>query len=432
MGRRKVIPPFKRLAISVLGGADRIIFRVMRALGLSRRASAHHSRGRSPLRFLYPLLGWPTRRMLPLPSGKPFIDSHPRYADASRFDGALERLKPEEVKGAFDAGAAARLLEKIRKARQENIGGNRSACFFVGDAVNQFFPGEGADVVFVLNILGIDVRVPDDQTCCFAPALYAGDIRRARRGAERLVTRLARYDFDWLVTSCSSGGLMLKEEYPVLLGLSGNGYSGVDYDEKEDLFRQKGGGTASEGGESYRDRIAGRIRDINELVAEMLGYEPAAPGYESLFSEEPEQSPSGEDNREEIPGDFPVVVYHHPCHLNRGQRISGEPEYILRALPGFRFREMEDADTCCGGGGLFTFAEPEISARVGSEKVVAIAEAGPDVVATSCPLCRIQISDMLQRDYPEELALNAGRLKDIEVVTPVQLLARDLRRMLQA
>jgi len=67
---------------------------------------------------------------------------------------------------------------------------------------------------------------------------------------------------------------------------------------------------------------------------------------------------------------------------------------------------------------------------VGREKAGWIAEAAPDIVATSCPACRIQLSDMLQRDYHGELPMSIESMRRIPVVTPIQLLARDLRRML--
>ncbi len=428
MGRRGVIPLFKKAALRLLDGADDLVFRVMRMLGIREKAAPHRGRGKSFIRFLYPVLGWPVQRLLPLPAREPFIQSSHNLFRSSGMDSAFASMNPPAGGEDFDTAAARELLEKMTSAREENQKNGRRACFLVGDAVNQFFGGEAEDVVLVLNLLGIDVEIPADQTCCSAPALYAGDAARAAGGAEKLVRILSGYRFDWLVTSCASGGLMLKTEYPGLLGLE-DGYSGIIYDREDEVFRSRpSGGNLSEAGKLYVDHISGRVRDINELVADLLGFRDGSPDYRSLFSGEAQ---GGAEPPEGKSGDGrPAVVYHHPCHLGRGQKISAQPEYILKLLPGFRFREMEDADACCGGGGLFSFTEPEISARVGREKALAVAKASPDVVATSCPLCRIQISDMLQRDYGGQMPMARERMAGIPVLTPVQLLARDLKRMM--
>ena len=429
MGRRGVMPPFKKVALRLLDGLDDLAFRAMRMLGIRRKGTPHQGRGKSFIRFLYPLLGWPVQRLLPLPARKPFIQSGHNLFLSSGMDPAFAGMDPLAAEKDFDAAAAKELKKRIATAREENQSRGSRACFLVGDAVNQFFGEEAGDIVLVLNLLGIDVEIPADQTCCSAPALYAGDADRAAAGAEKLVNILSAYHFDWVVTSCASGGLMLKREYPMLLGLEEDSYDGIIYDRENEEFRRKPSGkNISEAADLYMKHISGRVRDINELVAEMLGFRAGSPDYLSLFSGEAEETPEPEKN-EDSDG-RPSVVYHHPCHLVRGQKVSAQPEYILELLPGFRFKEMGDADTCCGGGGLFSFTEPEISARVGREKALAIAKASPDIVATSCPLCRIQISDMLQRDYGDGMPLSKDVMSRMQVLTPIQLLARDLRRMM--
>ena len=55
------------------------------------------------------------------------------------------------------------------------------------------------------------------------------------------------------------------------------------------------------------------------------------------------------------------VTYHDPCHLRKRQRIYEEPRQILKSMPSIDFIEMEEADSCCGGGGLFSFKYYDIS-----------------------------------------------------------------------
>ncbi len=443
MGRRGMIPKLKRAALRILDGMDKYLFRAARFLGLRRRSSVHGTRGRSPLNFLYPLLGWSRQRFLPLPSKKAFIEANPSVFKASRLEGSLPRSPAmAEIENAgLEQGAASLLVSEILEARESNMRQGRRACLFLGHAVNNFFAGEAADMVFVLNLLGIDVTVPPDQICCFAPNFYTGDIEGAGDGAARLVRILSRYSCDWIVTSCASGGLMLKREYPRLFDIEKDGFFRIGWDSAEEVFTREEPGSgenryAAEG-ELYQANVKGRIRDINELVAGFLSFQPPEDDYEELFlrrgAGRGRDSAGTKDAAEEAGsagGDGrPVVVYHHPCHLNRGQGVSAEPEHILSLLPGYRFVKMENDDSCCGGGGMFTFTEAESSEKIGRKKIEAIAEAGPDIVSTSCPVCRIQLMDMLGRDYGGELAMPEKKLRLIPVMTPIELLAKELRKI---
>jgi len=441
MGRRGMIPRLKRAALRVLDGMDRYLFRAARLIGLHERSSVHGTRGRSVLNFLYPLLGWSRQRFVPLPSKRSFIDGNPSIFRASRLEGALPPSpgSNEMEKAGLEPGAAFRLAFQILEARKRNLREGRRALLFLGHTVNNFFPGEAGDMVFALNLLGIDVAVPPDQICCFAPNFYTGDIEGARRGAARLVRILSRYDYDWIVTSCASGGLMLKREYPRLFDIEEDGFFRIGWDSADEVFTrekpEKGTDPYAEERALYVKKIQGRVRDINELVAGFMSFKPPKDDYEGLFLRKEASGDAGdhdevsEETGQAGTGDRPVVVYHHPCHLNRGQGVSAEPEHILSLLPGYRFVRMEDDDLCCGGGGMFTFTEAESGERIGRKKIEAIAKADPDIVSTSCPVCRIQLMDMLGRDYGAELDMPEKKLRRIPVLTPMELLAEDLRKM---
>jgi glycolate oxidase iron-sulfur subunit len=95
---------------------------------------------------------------------------------------------------------------------------------------------------------------------------------------------------------------------------------------------------------------------------------------------------------------------------------------ILDSLPGWNYVRMKDADVCCGGGGTFTFTHSEKSEKIAARKMVAVEETAPGVVATACPLCRIQLMDMMKRRFTD---------REIPVVSPVELLAGDLLKILR-
>jgi glycolate oxidase iron-sulfur subunit len=92
------------------------------------------------------------------------------------------------------------------------------------------------------------------------------------------------------------------------------------------------------------------------------------------------------------------VTYHDPCHLNRGMGVRDAPRTLLKNLPGVTYVEMEEADRCCGGGGLFSLSHYDLSLKIGRRKVERIIESGADVVATACPSCQMHLTDLLQRE----------------------------------
>jgi glycolate oxidase iron-sulfur subunit len=58
---------------------------------------------------------------------------------------------------------------------------------------------------------------------------------------------------------------------------------------------------------------------------------------------------------------------------------------------------MPQPDACCGMGGSFNLQYYEISSEIGKRKRDNIKATGCEVVATGCPACMLQISDVLSR-----------------------------------
>ena len=90
---------------------------------------------------------------------------------------------------------------------------------------------------------------------------------------------------------------------------------------------------------------------------------------------------------------------------------------LIKANKGYSFSEMPEADWCCGMGGSFNLQYYEISADIGKRKIENIKTAGAGVVATGCPACMIQISDMLSKANER-----------IAVKHPVEIYAESLKK----
>ncbi len=438
------IPRVKRAALKLLDGMDNILFRSMRALGLAGRSPLHGVGGKSPLSIFYPLLGWPRQRFVPLPRSKPFIGNNPEFFPASeaqdlptagRWDGRQALLDS----GMYDGEKVKEFLERFSSAREKNLEAGTRVYLYIGHAINHFFPEEARDMVRVLNLAGVDVLVPADQVCCGAPVYYAGDIEGARKAAAKAIESFSGKEYDWIVTSCASGGLMLREEFPKLFGIHEDAFFDIIWDPVTEVFlRSEGEGLLDEEfieiPDLYRRNIEGRVKDVNELLAGLLGFEEQPRGLDSLLSGEPVDETHGGsgktavDNKEDP---RPIVTYHHPCHLNRGQGVSWQPVKLLESLPGYQYVEMDEADRCCGGGGSFTFTNAAVSQEIARKKIDSIEAAGADIVSTSCPVCKIQLIDMLRRRFVLEARKEGRETSKIPVISPVELIAGELERILE-
>jgi glycolate oxidase iron-sulfur subunit len=112
-----------------------------------------------------------------------------------------------------------------------------------------------------------------------------------------------------------------------------------------------------------------------------------------------------------------TVTYHDACHLAHGQRIRVEPRAMLRRIPGLTLVELGESDLCCGSAGVYNLQHPEIADQLLERKLERIAATGARVVAAGNPGCLMQIAKGARE-----------RRIDLEVVHPVELLARSVRR----
>jgi len=90
-----------------------------------------------------------------------------------------------------------------------------------------------------------------------------------------------------------------------------------------------------------------------------------------------------------------TVAYHDPCHARHGRGIAAEPRALLDAVPGLVRRDPEEADVCCGNGGGYALAHPDLAEAMGRRKAAHLAATGADLVVTSNPGCLGQIRDGL-------------------------------------
>jgi glycolate oxidase iron-sulfur subunit len=309
--------PFGRLLEAVRGQIERKVPRPLGRRLLGRMVlGTFPDRGRLA-RLLALLRLYQRSGLQRLVRGARVLAPFPRLA-------AMERLLPR-----LDAAAATAV-----PARLDPAGPSRGTAALLGGCVQALlFPEVNAASARLLARAGYTVVTPAAQGCCGALHLHWGDRDAARRLARANVDAFA--GADRVVTNAAGCGAALRD-YGHLLP-----------------------------DDPAAAAVAGRVRDVSELLAEALP--------------EPRR-----------PLDL-TVTYHEPCHLAHGQRVREAPRALLRAIPGLRLVELAESDLCCGSAGVYNLLEPEIAGRLLARKLDRIAETGADVVASGNPGCLLQL-----------------------------------------
>lgn len=273
-----------------------------------------------------------------------------RKTGLSRLAGALGLMKifgqdALLVDGAIDHLAVPAFREKDKPGTYPGDGAHLRIGYFVGCGADLLNANATEATFGMLKTIGKSVTVMDN-CCCGLPAHVYGDIEAAQNLAEKNLETLSRETFDLLVTDCSSCASFLKK-YPSLF--------------PEDDIRSQ-----------QAKNVATKVRDIVEVLVETKTLEPANDG--TL-----------------------IVTYHDPCHASRGQGLVKEPRAFLAALSGIEFREMPEADWCCGGAGAYALAHQELSRRILDRKIENLKTTGADILVTSCPACIIHLSHGVRR-----------------------------------
>ena len=248
--------------------------------------------------------------------------------DFSRAEEIVEKLPPLPLR------------DKIKPGVFKGSGDALRIGYFVGCGVDIIQQDAGRATIEILKKIGKSVMLLDN-CCCGLPAWTYGDLEVAKKLAEKNLITLSAGNFDVIVTDCSSCASFLKK-YPVIF---------KDDDQKHQMAQN----------------IFPRLKDMVELLYSNLDTWP-------------------------VKNEHLIVTYHDPCHGSRGQGLVKEPREILKKIPGIEYRELPEADWCCGGAGSYALTHYDLSRSVLDRKMDNLKKTEADVLVTSCPACMIQLS----------------------------------------
>ena len=91
------------------------------------------------------------------------------------------------------------------------------------------------------------------------------------------------------------------------------------------------------------------------------------------------------------------VAYHPSCHLLRGLKVTEAPRVLLEGAKGVAVVELQNAEECCGFGGLFAVKMSDISGAMLQRKLDAIERSGVATVVACDVSCLLHIAGGLHR-----------------------------------
>jgi len=234
------------------------------------------------------------------------------------------------------------------------------AALFVPCYVDQLYPHVAIAALTVLERLGVAVDVPEGATCCGQPSANAG---YARDGHSTLDLFVATY-----------------ASYERIIVLSGSCAVHV---------RLHAGEVVADGGR--RDSAGGGVAERTTEFCTFLHDEIGVARIADL----------GIAFRKR-------VAIHIGCHALRGMGLARPSELqidpfnkvraLLEAVAGVEIADLSRPDECCGFGGTFAVGEPDVSAKMGRDRLRDYRAHAAEAVVSTDMSCLMHLDGLARRE----------------------------------
>jgi L-lactate dehydrogenase complex protein LldE len=211
----------------------------------------------------------------------------------------------------------------------------------------QFYPQSLRAMTDILTRLGVEVSLPEKQTCCGQPLFNSGFQGETAKVAAHWIEVFGQGS-EIIVSPSGSCVDMVCEHYPYLF---------------------------PEGSPQARlaKDLAGRTYEFTDFLVNVL-------------------------QKTDLGASYPHrVTYHASCHYLRGLGLKTEAKTLLQNVAGLELVAMKEEDTCCGFGGVFSVIYPQVSRAMVGNKVQNIIASGADTVVSCDAGCLMNIGGALQK-----------------------------------
>jgi glycolate oxidase iron-sulfur subunit len=225
---------------------------------------------------------------------------------------------------------------------EETVEAQSSLTWFPGCSARYLFPDIMSSCKSLFLRDGISLHYPKELVCCGLADCAAGDLGSTQKKARRNIEALEATEGPVLV-SCASCYAHLKK-YPELF--------------PKDTYWEK-----------RAEEMALRVVELSDFL----------------------ENQKVECYRSDINAQrIQRVFYHDPCHLRHGTVSVDYARQQLHKTGLVKLLELPDGPRCCGQGGLFHVAHPDISAAIRDQLVRDVLALKPDVITSTCSGCLMQ------------------------------------------
>jgi L-lactate dehydrogenase complex protein LldE len=222
---------------------------------------------------------------------------------------------------------------------------------FIPCYIDLFYPQVGVATLEILERLRQDVFYPTEQTCCGQPLANSGSEKEAMATYRNFVRNFR--GFDYIVTPSGSCAYHVRRHYDVL-------------EQTEDV-----------------KRIRESTYELCEFLTDILQID-------------------------DLKIKFPHKVgIHNSCHGLRGLKLASASELVeqrysklrrlLEKAEGIEIVELDRNDECCGFGGTFSILEPDLSAKMGKDRIDDHERNGVEIITAADMSCLMHLEGIIRR-----------------------------------
>jgi L-lactate dehydrogenase complex protein LldE len=222
---------------------------------------------------------------------------------------------------------------------------------FIPCYIDQFYPQVGIATLELLQKIGLNVIYPLKQTCCGQPLSNSGAEHETIHVCENFIRNF--HEFDYVVSPSGSCIYQVREHYNTI----------------EQTVEVK--------------KVRENTYELCEFIVDILGID-------DLKIEYPHK-----------------VGIHQSCHGLRGLKLGTASELVSKPYSkvqrlmgkakGIEIIKLNREDECCGFGGTFSVFEPEVSVKMGKDRIQDHIGNGADIITATDMSCLMHLEGIIRR-----------------------------------
>lgn len=216
---------------------------------------------------------------------------------------------------------------------------------FIPCFVDQIYPQTGMNMVKILEHIGCGVNYNVEQTCCGQPAFNAGFWDHCKEIGEKFIREFPE-NRPIVMPSASCAGFV-KNGYPEMF------HNSVLHNEYKQVRKNM---------YEFTDFLVNVLK-ITDLGAKLEG----------------------------------KATFHDSCSGLREYGIKREPRVLLEKVKGLEFTEMNDCETCCGFGGMFSVKFEPIAVAMAEQKVEIAMATGAEYLISTDLSCLMHMDGYIKK-----------------------------------